>query len=179
MAADDNTAKDTSSGSAAGSGSKQSLILMALAAINMVVVGGVGFMMYQSRQKEAAQPKIEHVIQGEHQAQAEESADTKLAKLPVVPLETFTVNLAGSKGRRIFRVDLELEVSDRKVVDEIEQRKPQVRDIIIIILSGRTYDQISSKEGKNELRDEIKDTVNAFLAKGKITNVYFTNLLFN
>lgn len=178
MAADDNAAKESAAASGGGGG-KQNMILIVLAVVNMAVVGSVGFMLWKGRQKEAAQPKIEHVIEGEHQAQEAEAHDDKLVKTPVVPLETFIVNLAGSKGRRVFKVDLELEVTDKKVVDEIEQRKAQIRDIIIIILSGRTYDQISAKEGKNQLRDEIKDTVNAFLAKGKITNVFFTNLLYN
>lgn len=181
MAADENAAKETAPAvsSGGGGGGKQNMILVGLAVVNMAVVGTVGFMLYKGRQKDAAQPKIEHVIEGEHQAQEAEAHEDKLVKSPVVPLETFIVNLAGSKGRRVFKVDLELEVTDKKVVDEIEQRKAQIRDIIIIILSGRTYDQISAKEGKNQLRDEIKDTVNAFLAKGKITNVFFTNLLYN
>lgn len=178
MAADDNAAKEAAP-AAGGGGGKQNMILVILAVVNMAVVGSVGFMLWKGRQKEAAQPKIEHVIEGEHQAQDAEARDDKLVKTPVVPLETFIVNLAGSKGRRVFKVDLELEVTDKKVVDEIEQRKAQIRDIIIIILSGKTYDQMSAKEGKNQLRDEIKDTVNAFLAKGKITNVFFTNLLYN
>lgn len=179
MAADDNAAKDSGPAGGGSKAGKQNVILVALAVVNMAVVGGVGFMLWKGRQIEAAQPKIEDVIQGEAKAQEEEASDDNLVKSPVVPLETFIVNLAGSKGRRVFKVDLELEVTSKKVVDEIEQRKAQIRDIIIIILSGRTYDQISAKEGKNQLRDEIKDTVNAFLAKGKITNVFFTNLLYN
>lgn len=164
---------------ASGGGGKQSLLLVALAVLNMAVVGAVGFMIWKGKQKDAAEPKIEHVIKGEHEAQQHEAHDEKVNKALVMPLETFIVNLAGSKGRRIFKVDVELEVNDKKVVDEIEQRKAQIRDIIIIILSGRTYDQISGKDGKNQLRDEIKDTVNAFLTKGKITSVFFTNFLYN
>jgi flagellar FliL protein len=88
------------------------------------------------------------------------------------------VNLSGSKGRRIAKVNIELELAGDNVQVEIEQRKAQVRDIIIIILSGKTYDQVSSKDGKDQLRDEIKDTVNAFLTKGKIKNVFFTEFIY-
>lgn len=165
--------------STGGGGGKQSILLIGLAVLNMAVVGAVGFMIWKGKQKEAAEPKIEHVIKGEHEAQEAEAHDEHVTKALVIPLETFIVNLAGSKGRRIFKVDVELEVNEKKVVEEIEQRKAQIRDIIIIILSGRTYDQISGKDGKNQLRDEIKDTVNAFLTKGKITSVFFTNFLYN
>lgn len=176
--AEENAAAKEASPAPSGGGGKSSLLLIALAVINMIAVGGVGFMLYSSKQKEAQENTIDKVIEGEAHAQHEE-AHAETVNAPVVPLETFIVNLAGSKGRRILRVDLELEVSDSKVVAEIEQRKAQIRDIIIIMLSGRTYDQISAKEGKNELRDDIKSTLNAFLTKGKVSNVFFTNLLYN
>lgn len=163
------------SGSSSG---KQSLILMALAVVNMLVVAGVGFMVWQAKKKEAAEPKIEHVIKGEHEAQQAEAVEEKSFIGKVIPLETFVVNLAGSKGRRIAKVNIELELAGDNVQIEIEQRKAQVRDIIIIILSGKTYDQVANKEGKDQLRDEIKDTVNAFLTKGKIKNVFFTEFIY-
>lgn len=172
-------AKEQAAPAPSGGGGKQNFLLIGLLVVNMAAVGAVGFMLHSSRQKEAKENTIEQVVQGEHEAQAEDAHDKGAVKAPVVPLETFIVNLAGSKGRRILRVDLELEVSDAKVVAEIEQRKAQIRDIIIIMLSGRTYDQIAAKDGKNELREDIKATLNAFLTKGKVTNTFFTNLLYN
>lgn len=152
---------------------------MALAVINMLVVGGVGFMLFKGRQKEAAQPKIEDVIQGEHKAQEVEKTEEKAYIGKVIPLETFIVNLAGSKGRKVAKVNLELELKGDGVNEEIEKRKAQVRDYIIIILSSKTYEEISTKEGKNNLRNEIKDTINSYLTKGKITNVFFTEFIYN
>lgn len=165
--------------SSGGGSNKQSIILVALAVINMAVVAGVGFMVWQGKKKEAAEPKIEHVIKGEHETQEKEKHEEKAIGGKVIPLETFIVNLAGSKGRRVAKVNIELDVEGDGVVSEIDQRKAQVRDIIIIMLSGKTYDQISSREGKDHLKEEIKDTVNAFLTKGKIKDVYFTEFIYN
>lgn len=164
---------------ASGGGGKQNVILLVLAVINMAVVGGVGFMLYKGRQADKAKPTVDHVIQGEKDTQDEEHKEEKLVKKPVVPLETFIVNLAGSKGRRVAKVNIELEVSKSDVQKEIEQRQAQVRDIIIMILSSKTYEYVSTKEGKNQLREEIKDTVNAFLSKGKIESVFFTEFIYN
>ncbi|MBC7753145.1 MAG: flagellar basal body-associated FliL family protein, partial [Moraxellaceae bacterium] len=33
--------------------------------------------------------------------------------------------------------------------------------------------------GKDNLRNEIKDNINTFLVKGKVSNVYFTELIYN
>lgn len=159
------------------------IVLIALIIINMLVVLGVGFMVWKGKKKEDAQPSIEHVIEGEKKTQEKEKeAGVEVGK--VIPLETFIVNLAGSKGRKVLKVNMELEVKgnkegDSNIAGEIDSRKAQIRDFIIIILSSKTYEEVSTKEGKDYLRSEIKDNINTFLSKGKITNVYFTELIYN
>lgn len=162
-------------------GGQKNIVLIALAVINMVVVAGVGFMLFQGKKKEAAEPKIEQVIKGEKEAQdhEKEGAEEKKFVGQVIPLETFIVNLAGSKGRKVAKVNMELEVKGTAVQEEIDKRKAQVRDIIIIILSSKTYEEVSTREGKDNLRNEIKDTINSFLVKGKISNVFFTEFIYN
>jgi flagellar FliL protein len=155
------------------------IVFILLSVINVAVVGVVGFMLYMGKKKEAAEPKIEHVIKGEHEAQAEDEKKENDFVKEMVRLEPFVVNLAGSRGRRLARVTLELEVDTEKVKDEIEARSAQIRDIIIIILSSKSYEAVSSKEGKDGLRDEIRDTVTGFLTKGKIKTVYFTEFMYN
>lgn len=161
-----------------GSGQKP-ILLIALAVINMLVVAGVGFMLYSGKKKEAAEPKIEQVIKGEAEAQHHEATEEKEVMGKVVPLEKFIVNLAGSKGRKVASVSMELEVQGEHVLDEIEKRKPQIRDIIIIILSSKTQEQVDTRGGKDNLRNEIKDTINSFLVQGKISNVFFTEFIYN
>ena len=158
---------------------KQTILLMGLAVLNMIVVLVVGLMVWQGKKKEAAEPKIEHVIQGEADAQEKDKKTGSEFQGKLIPLETFIVNLAGSKGRRVAKVNIELEVAGENIVTEIEQRKAQIRDIIIIILSAKSYDQLSSREGKNALRGEIKDSVNGWLTKGRIEEVYFTDFIYN
>lgn len=176
--AEEKAAAPEASTSSAGSGQKP-ILLIALAVINMLVVGGVGFMVYKGKQKEAAEPKIEDVIKGEAEAQHLEKTEEKEVIGKVVPLETFIVNLAGSKGRKVAKVNMELEVQGERVLEEIEKRKAQIRDIIIIILSSKTYEDVSAREGKDGLRNEIKDTINSFLVQGKISNVFFTEFIYN
>ncbi|OFZ30488.1 MAG: flagellar protein FliL [Bdellovibrionales bacterium RIFCSPHIGHO2_01_FULL_40_29] len=156
-------------------GSK-SYLLIALVVVNMVVVLGVGFMLYKNSQKPTT--TIEQVVEGvEKDDKTEQLVLEEVGK--VIPLETFIVNLAGSKGRKVLKVNMELEVKGQDIIQEIDNRKAQIRDFIIIILSSKTYDEVSTKEGKDFLRNEIKDQVNSFLSKGKIMNVYFTELIYN
>ncbi|MBC7741943.1 MAG: flagellar basal body-associated FliL family protein [Bdellovibrionaceae bacterium] len=153
-------------------------LLITLVVVNMLVVAFVGFMVWKSRQAQESKPGIEQVIDGEHKTQNEEIGKTEEVG-KVIPLETFIVNLAGSKGRKVLKINMELEVKGQEVIQEIDNRKAQIRDFIIIILSSKTYDEVTTKEGKDALRNEIKDNVNSFLSKGKIVNVYFTEFIYN
>ncbi len=170
---------------ASSSGGKQQkpLLFIILAVVNMIIVAVVGFMLYAGKKKEAANPTVDHVIAGEKQTAEQEANEKKDFVGKVVPMETFIVNLAGSKGRRVAKVNMELELKESegegKIAGEIEQRKAQIRDIIIIILSSKTYEEVSSREGKDNLRSEIKDTINSFITTGKISNVFFTEFIYN
>lgn len=175
-------AKDTGAAAAAAGEPKAAskpILLYILVVVNMLVVGGVGAMIYLGKKKEAQQATIEKVVEGEAQAQHEEKekADQFIGKM--IPMETFYVNLAGNRGNRLLKVNMELEVESEKVIEEIEKRKPQIRDIIIIILSSKTFKDLESRQGKEGLRDEIKDAVNSFLTKGKIKHVHFTEFIYN
>jgi flagellar FliL protein len=87
----------------------------------------------------------------------------------------FLVNLAD--GRRFIKVNIVLEVSNDKVVAELTERQPQIRDAIITILRGKDNNQINSNEGVRKLRTEIMNKINQNLIKGKVTNVFFTEFV--
>ena len=163
-----------------GSSSKINIILLLLVLINSGVVGAIAFMVYQAKLKEAAEPGVEAVVRGEIETQKKEAESEANKIKPLVPLEKFVVNLSGSRGRRVVQVGVELELPHLEAKKEIDRRQAQIRDIIIMILSSKTYDVISTKEGKTELRQEIRETINPFLAdENKITNIYFTDFIYN
>jgi len=105
-------------------------------------------------------------------------ADAGSATSKFIP-ESFTVSLADGSGAHFAIVDVEIEVDDDFVKEEIIRLKPRIRDFIIVILSSKTYDQIASADGRDFLREEIRNKVNGYLPKGKIKNVYFTKFIIN
>ena len=159
-------------------GGQKPTLFIILAIFNMLVVAGVGYMVYTAQQQKEAQPTIDDVIGGEASTQAEEAQQDDFIGT-VIPLETFVVNLSGSRGRKLARINMEIEVSGGDVQVEIDKLKPKIRDHIIIILSSKTYAEISNEDGKNNLREEIKDQLNLFLTKGQIKRVYFTEFIYN
>ncbi len=78
----------------------------------------------------------------------------------------------------IFIVSLSVEVDNSEVVPEIEERMPQLRDIVIEILSAKTLKELIKPETKVRLKTEIKKEFNKLLIKGKVTNVFFNKYQF-
>lgn len=178
--AEDNAAQAAvpgSGNSSDGKGQKPTLYIV-LVIINMLVVAGVGGMVWMGKKQQEAEIGIDDVIKGERLAQEEEARNKDFIG-SLIPLETFLVNLSGSRGRKLLKINMELEVDGEEVQAEVEQLKPKIRDIIIVILSSKTYAQVSTKDGKDTLRAEIRDQVNLFLTKGQIKRVYFTELIYN
>jgi len=175
--AEQNAAPQAPAPQSSGSSGKPTLFIL-LAVINMAVVLGVGVMLYMGQKKKESQPGIDDVIKGEHQKIKDDAVSKEfIGKL--VPLETFLVNVSGSRGRKLVKINMELEVTNAEVQEEVEKIKPKIRDYIIIIASSKTFSEISTKEGKDALREEIKNQINLFLTKGQITKVYFTEFILN
>jgi len=58
---------------------------------------------------------LDDVIRGEKQAQDTETVAEESFLGTLVPMETFLVNLAGSRGGKLAKVNLELEVDGHKI----------------------------------------------------------------
>ncbi len=110
---------------------------------------------------------------------AEELAEIEAAKkpepviLPVFALKPFVVNLADKKSRRYLKVTMKLELSNEELLEEVDKRRAQLRDVVLTLLSSKTANEIGSMEGKFLLRQDIIKRVNVNLVTGKVTKIYW------
>jgi len=72
---------------------------------------------------------------------------------------------------------IQMEVSEKEALAELEQLKPRLRDSILDLLTSRSYKDLVELAGKQRLREDIAGRVNNALSKGKITKVYFTDFV--
>jgi flagellar FliL protein len=96
---------------------------------------------------------------------------------PLYPLDTMIVNLSDDGGKRYLRVTMALELSDPESVDTIESRLPQIRDAVLMILPTKTYDDVSTTDGKIALRNQVMEKINDLMTKGRVNNIYFTEFV--
>lgn len=157
---------------------KKMMILMGLVVINSLVFVGIAYGLYAYSKATRAAIKQETEIE-EAQAPAADSKDKTAEEAKVVALETFYVNLSGSEGYKLMKVTMSLEVDSAHAQDEIVKRQAHIRDVILVLMTSKTYGEVSGENGQQKLKDEIMDTVNSFLTKGKIKKILFTDFLFN
>jgi flagellar FliL protein len=92
-------------------------------------------------------------------------------------METFVVNLNDPGGKRYLKTNIELEYTSETLGDELVRRLPQLRDLILLLLSSKSLDDIQSVDGKIALRRELIQRINQTLTGGKIRNLYFTQFV--
>lgn len=118
-------------------------------------------------------------------------------------MSTKIVNLAGTTSNQYIRVTIVLEfvpavVASTEVATTssgegsstttttdpnaelqtaIEDRMPMMDDIVITLLSSKTYSDLYTAEGKEKLRGEIMDAINTKLPEFHVMSVYFTEFV--
>lgn len=134
------------SGKAGGSGKRILIVVVLLAMLGgggaaaWFLLGGTGKETAESAAAEKPRPKGPPVF---------------------VKLEPFVVNLA-DRGRYL-QVGLELRVPDARAADQIKVFLPEIRNGVLMVLSGRRAEEISSVEGKERLRVDIRRVANQSL----------------
>lgn len=146
---DDDQLQDEALEQAPAPGRKKRLlfILIGIVALLVLVGGGVGVWLLMSPAEEGKE--AEKVAQEEERPPIYEK------------LETFTVNLADQE--HYLQVEVALKVSDPEAQQKVKLYMPEVRDVLLRLLSSKTYDELATQEGKDKLASEIQTQVNDVL----------------
>lgn len=117
-----------------------------------------------------------------HEDKHEEAASEEHAEAapPIfVDLTTFTVNL--QPDGQFLQANFSLQVGTEKDAENLKLYMPQIRSRILLLLAGKTAEQLANQEGKNNLINEMKDLVQQPLAEShtaiKVSNVFVTSFI--
>lgn len=94
--------------------------------------------------------------------------------------EPFVLNLADPEGDRYLRLALRILLDDGAVAERITGEVlelARVRDRLLTVLSSKTADEITSYEGKEDLRAELARAVAPLFGEAKVLEIYFTEFL--
>lgn len=155
------------------------LIIIAGGFLVIAALGGVAyFKVIAPRMSGQAPADDQAALAAQQGSQQPTPAGEEKATLgPMFQLDPFIANLADEGANRYLKARMELEVSDEAVAAELDNRLPQIRDMVLVLLSSKTFADIRTPRGKAQIRDEIIMRANSALTAGEVRQVYFTEFV--
>jgi flagellar FliL protein len=95
----------------------------------------------------------------------------------MLALDPFIANLADPGGGRYLKTTFQLEFATDAIPPEAEVRMPQIRDLLLTLLTSRSYEEIRTPAGKQGLREDIINRVNQAIDDDTVRAVYFTEFI--
>ncbi len=135
------------------------LLFIVIGVVILALLGGGAFFFMQSKSSKK-----------ENNQEKEEKKFGEIFKL-----NEFVVNL--SEVTRYLKAQIVLEVDNKKVLDELEKKRPEIRDSIILLLSSKSATELSDLSGKRKLKNEIMLRINNLLETGKVIDVFFVQFV--
>lgn len=150
-------------------GGKMKIIIIAVVAILVLAGVGVGAYLMGASGSGKEAPAVVPV------EAAKETAVPPVG--PMVTMDDFIVNILDAEGTRYLKASMTLELESPEALAEVEERKAQVRDAILLYLSSKTFDEIRDLQGKLQLRADLIGRLNGLLSSGKVKTIYFTDFV--
>ncbi|MFT3958707.1 MAG: flagellar basal body-associated FliL family protein [Desulfovibrio sp.] len=113
---------------------------------------------------------------GAGEGRIERQGDLPRSSGQVLPLPPITVNISDPSGRRYLKLGMEVEVN-ADVAAALQANNPRIRDAIIMLLAGKTFNDISTPDGKVLLKAEVAARLNQILGAQRVIRVYFTDFV--
>jgi flagellar protein FliL len=181
MAKEEKTA-DSAAGATPKKSKKILIIILAAVMLLVLVGGGAAFFLMKKTGDHA---------EDDEAAVEQESPKKKGGKelIPVyIPIDPFTVNLVPESGSdQYLQITINVEALDAAVGEKLKVHMPKLRNKIMLILSSKKASELAPREGKEQLAEELKETMNAIIgngepakgkkAEGPVKEVLFTSFI--
>jgi flagellar protein FliL len=148
------------------------LKLIIILVVVLVVLGGGGFAAWKFFLQPKPADDAANATGEDAAKQAEEAPGGQL-----VTLDSFVVNLSDPMGRRYLKTTMDVEVANAAAAAELTASMPRVKDTLLLLLSSKSFEDISSMDKKIELKNDIVNRLNQIIGKNKVRNVYFTEFV--
>ena len=155
--------------------SSKTFLIIAVAAI-LAVSGGATYYLTHK-------PGSGEEVAAEEGAEGEAAAEEEI---PVTPYyfslnPPFVVNFVGKGRAKFLQVNIDGLTRDPRVKEDITTHLPHIRNNIVFILSSQRIEDLSSPEGKENLRKQILEEVRTILKKetgnGDVEDIFFTSFV--
>lgn len=131
--------------------SKLTVILLVVLIILVLVIGGIGAWFFLSKDGD-----------GGESAETKDGAHAKelepLLYQTMVP--EFVVNFGPGSKVRYLQIDLQIATRSEKALAAVNTYRPVLRNDILVLLSGQTFEELSERSGKEALQKKLLNVIN-------------------
>jgi flagellar protein FliL len=159
-------AKEPAKKTEEGGGSRTKMMIIIAVGVVLLIGVGIGAYLFFSSDKSLT-PEQEQALM---ERRAKEIG-------PMVDIESFIVNILDEGEVRYLKAAITLEADTAEVAAELNQRMPQIKDSILLLIGNKTFAELSDLQGRLQLRAELLNRVNSLLLTGKVKRIYFTDFV--
>ena len=143
------------------------LIIISVSLVLLLAAGGAAAYFYMAGDKQPEIPGEEQVVE------EEEALDPIFLKLnpPIV------VNFSHRGNLRYLQTTLEIMHTDQDVIDDVTLNMPVIRNNLIMLLSDQSFEELSSKSAKEDLRLKISESVSQVVSSEPPVETYITSFV--
>lgn len=165
------------------------LIVNAAFLLIAIIVGATWFILAGDKEEqsfEKAEEDIEVLAPATEEAAPEVAAEATSEtgkRIPIyVPLKpSFVVNFENQEQVSFLQVDIQIMTYDARVEKAIDTHMPVVRNELLLLLGGKQYHEINTREGKRQLSEEAMNEIIRVLdqagAPSSVEALYFTSFV--
>ena len=146
------------------------MIIMAVVAVLLMIGFGVGGYFFGVKSGDSAMAPADP-------APVAQEVEAPVGIGPLVAVNDIIVNLLDDQETHYLKASLSLEMDSPEAVGEVEERQPQVRDAVLLLLGSKTFAELRDLQGKLQLRAELMERLNGFLQTGKVKTIFFTDFV--
>jgi len=164
-------------------GGSMKIVVIASAVVLLLVLIGGGAWFFMSGDDSAEGAGDDTEVLGEAAEGGEEQASSSRRGTPIyVPLHpAFVVNFENQEKVSFLQVDIQIMTFDSKVEQALKMHMPIVRNELLLLLGGKQYHEINTREGKRDLSQqairEIQRVLEEAGAPASIEALYFTSFV--
>lgn len=176
--------KQADKGAEKAPGSRLKLIII-LVILLLLLAGGGGaayYFLWHGKSADESGESAEASSEAAPVGQAEEGTSALPVSGPLIyhKLESFTVNLP-SGPMRFLRVNLTIATPNPAVITAVDKHMPMLRNDILTLLAVQEFATLNTAEGKDTLRESLRQTLVRLLARSgepsDIRDVLFNELI--
>jgi flagellar FliL protein len=141
------------------------IILIVLIVILMAAIGGIGYLLY-SKGFFDDQPKEENTEKVE-----KKEADEENAEFFKTEIKDLVLNITNAKGKeKLMKLSFSIKSVEPTIEAIVSENKDEVIDIVIQQISARSSEELLTVGGKELLKEELIDELNAIVNEATSSN---------